>query len=245
MIRRALTILVLFTSTLSQTNISSTNTDLKWETETNQNFTMDIYHHLSVDTLPSFTLFSYAMKGYFKLFKENEIENSRYVTLIDFSLPSCAKRLWVIDLFTQKVEFHTYVSHGVNSGELIAKNFSNIPKSNMSSLGFYLTNEIYVGKHGLSLRLDGIEKNINHNARKRAIVMHPADYVSKAFINEYGRLGRSFGCPALPVETSDKIINLIAGKSLLFIYSNNKSYLTGSHVLNADKIVLLSESMQK
>ena len=143
---------------------------------------------------------------------------SQVVTLIDFSLPSTAKRLWTINLETGEVLFNTYVAHGKNSGDNVARTFSNTPESYQSSLGFYLTDQIYVGKHGNSMRLKGLEKNINDKAWDRAIVVHGADYATDDFIRKYGRLGRSFGCPAIPPEITDEFIETVKEGSLLFIY---------------------------
>ena len=123
------------------------------------------------------------------------------------------------------------VAHGKNSGWEIPKSFSNQSNSYKSSLGFYLTAETYTGKHGLSLRLDGMEKGINDNARKRHIVIHSADYVSYEFTKKIGRLGRSFGCPSLPAKNYNKVIDLIKDKSVIFIYSPQPDYLTKSELL--------------
>ncbi|MDY0342363.1 MAG: murein L,D-transpeptidase catalytic domain family protein [Lentimicrobium sp.] len=140
------------------------------------------------------------------------------VTLIDFSLPSTVKRLWTINLQTGELLLNTYVAHGRNSGDNEARQFSNVPESYQSSLGFYLTDQVYVGKHGNSMRLRGLEKNINDKAWDRAIVVHGADYATDGFIRKYGRLGRSFGCPAIPPEVTDEFIQTVKDGSLLFIY---------------------------
>jgi hypothetical protein len=140
------------------------------------------------------------------------------VTFIDFSLPGTAKRLWTIDLETGNVLFNTLVAHGRNSGNNHAEKFSNIPQSYQSSLGFYLTDSPYVGKHGNSLRLKGLETNLNDKAWDRAIVVHGADYVSDSFIKMHGRLGRSHGCPAVPLDVTDELIRVIKKGSLMFIY---------------------------
>lgn len=140
------------------------------------------------------------------------------VTLIDFSLPSTAKRLWTINLETGELLFNSLVAHGRNTGSDLAQSFSNVPQSFQSSLGFYLTDHVYVGKHGNSLRLKGLEKNINDNAWKRAIVVHGADYVTDSFIKQNGRLGRSQGCPAIPPEITEEFINTVKEGSLIFIY---------------------------
>jgi hypothetical protein len=116
--------------------------------------------------------------------------------------------------------YNSYVAHGQKSGEEEAEVFSNRENSHQSSLGFYLTDNTYIGKHGLSLRLDGLTRGLNDNARKRNIVVHSADYVSEEYIKKNKRLGRSWGCPALPVEGYEEVIELIKDKSLLFVYSS-------------------------
>lgn len=146
------------------------------------------------------------------------LAKSHVVTLIDFSLPSTVKRLWTINLNTGEILLNTYVAHGRNSGNNIANQFSNIPESYQSSLGFYLTDQVYVGKHGNSMRLRGLEKNVNDKAWDRAIVVHGADYATDAFIRKYGRLGRSYGCPAIPPEVTDEFIETVKDGSLIFIY---------------------------
>jgi hypothetical protein len=168
-------------------------------------------------SVPSLESFEVAFKGYEDLKTEHKLENN-ILTIIDFSLSSKEKRLWVIDMESKEVLFNTLVAHGMNSGEEFATNFSNKSESYKSSLGFYLTAEIYTGKHGSSLRLDGIEKGVNDNARQRAIVIHGADYVSETFAKNHGRLGRSQGCPALPNHLANKIISKIKNKSVLYIY---------------------------
>ena len=176
------------------------------------------------DKTPSFESFSIALEGFYKL-KEKGSVTKDILTLIDFSKSSNTKRLWVINLTTNEVLFNTLVAHGRNTGEEFANYFSNKAESYQSSLGFYATAEVYTGKHGLSLRLDGLQKGLNDKARERAVVVHGADYVSESFIKNHKRLGRSQGCPALPVEMNEKIINVIKEKSCLFIYHPSKSSL--------------------
>ena len=153
----------------------------------------------------------------------NQQKIFQHITLIDFSKSSNEKRLWVIDMDTNVILFQTLVAHGRNTGEEFANAFSNQPESYQSSLGFYTTGEVYNGKHGLSLKLDGLEKGVNDKARDRAVVIHGASYVSDTFIKQNKRLGRSLGCPAIPVEMNDKIINVIKDKSCLFIYHPNRN----------------------
>ena len=181
--------------------------------------------------LPAIKLLETALAGYEKVAEEQTLHRPEVITIIDFGLPSDKERLWVIDLVHPKVLFHCLVSHGRNSGEIMAEHFSNIPGSFASSPGFYITGETYIGKNGLSLTLDGIEKGINDKARERAIVMHGADYVSSDFVKTYGRLGRSQGCPAVPKELNKEIIQTIKGGSCLFIYVPKASYLSNSRII--------------
>jgi hypothetical protein len=180
---------------------------------------------------PPLHLLQTALAGYEILVEENSISRPEVITIIDFSLQSDKERLWVIDLHQGKVLYHCLVSHGRNSGELMAENFSNTPGSFESSPGFYVTGETYIGKNGLSLALDGLETGINDKARERAIVIHGADYVSDDFIRTHGRLGRSQGCPAIPVELSEEIIKTIKGGSCLFIYAPTPNYTSNSHII--------------
>lgn len=182
--------------------------------------------------LPSLQVLETALAGYEILYQEQSIIRPGLITIIDFSLPSDKERLWVLDLINGKVLFHCLVSHGRNSGGLMAENFSNIPGSYASSPGFYSTGETYIGKNGLSLILDGLEAGINDKARERAIVMHGAGYVSTEYIREYGRLGRSYGCPAVPEKMSREIIQSIMGGSCLFIYAPQASYTSNSNIIS-------------
>jgi hypothetical protein len=160
--------------------------------------------------------------------EEMDYPNEDIVSIIDFSKPSTEKRLFIIDLKKQELLHHTLVAHGKNTGLNVASSFSNRKGSNQSSLGLYRTGESYQGKHGYSLRLDGLEKGFNDNARSRAVVIHSAWYVSEDFVKKHGRLGRSFGCPALPLDESKEIIDLIKGGSCLYIYANDSQYLDNS-----------------
>ena len=156
----------------------------------------------------------------------------RTLTVIDFSRPSTVKRLWVFDLRSRALLFHEHVAHGRGSGANLATAFSNVPESYQSSLGLFRTAEAYVGKHGLSLRLDGLERGINDRARERAIVIHGADYVNAATAQAQGRLGRSLGCPAVRPEIVKPLINAVKDGGLLFAYYPQQSWLEGSTYLN-------------
>jgi hypothetical protein len=180
-----------------------------------------------------FEIFKKALIGYFNLHSKNHIEN-HLLTIIDFSQSSNTERLWILDVQNRKVIHSSLVAHGKNSGEEFATRFSNIPSSYQSSIGFYVTDNTYLGKHGLSLFLNGMESNINDKARERAIVMHGADYVSKEYIHLNGRLGRSFGCPSIPMSDHERIINLLSGKSCLFIHYPDADYLKYSALLSLE-----------
>ena len=169
-----------------------------------------------------------AVKGYEKLKELGRIGNMRYLTIADFSKPSSEERLFVIDMLLEQIVIKTLVAHGRNSGTLFANSFSNKNESHQSSLGFYLTGNAYVGKHGSSLELNGVEEGINDQAKNRAIVIHGADYVSNEFIKQQGYIGRSLGCPAVPNNKIMEIINTIQGASCMFIYAPNKAYLSKS-----------------
>ncbi len=178
------------------------------------------YTDMQLDNIISFNAFEQAMKGY------NQIKNKNreILTLIDFTKPSTDQRLYVIDMQKKKLLFTSHVSHGRNSGENYATSFSNKNGSYQSSLGFYLTENTYLGKNGYSLILNGLEKGINDRAKERAIVIHGAPYANPSIIPSTGRLGRSLGCPALPEKVSKSIIDTIKGGSVLYIYADNKKY---------------------
>ncbi len=215
---------LLFSFTSSKTNLpvprNSHENEVASVVEANSDSKIGmIYHSLNSNQfgLPNLQSFSKALKGFY-LLKEKGLIHKDILTLIDFSLSSNVKRLWVIDLATNTILYNSLVAHGRNTGDEFAKKFSNSDRSFKSSLGFYATGEIYNGKHGMSLKLDGLEKGVNDNARARGVVMHAANYVSDSFIKNNKRLGRSQGCPAVPEELSKGIINTIKNKSCLFIY---------------------------
>lgn len=177
--------------------------------------------------------FDYAVKGYEYLKATGKIKNVNVLTIADFTKHSSKKRLFILDVKNYKVLFNTYVSHGQGTGAAMAERFSNIPESHQSSLGFYTTTDTYIGKHGLSLHLQGMEAGINDKALERAIVMHGAAYVSEDFIRARGYIGRSHGCPAVPEQLTKPIIEKIKNGSCLFIYSENNKYLNSSRIINS------------
>lgn len=146
------------------------------------------------------------------------VGNPTTLTVIDYSKPSSEKRLWVFDLKSRELIYEELVAHGQGSGANIATQFSNEPETHQTSLGLFRTDAPYVGKNGYSLRLDGLDKGLNDRARERAIVMHGAPYVSTAFVKSTGRLGRSWGCPAVSADVAKALINRVKGGGLVFAY---------------------------
>lgn len=177
------------------------------------------------------TAFKQAWKGYQYLLNNNRLNRANYLTICDFSKSSRQKRMYIIDVSSKKLITHTYVAHGRNTGLEYATKFSNKLESLQSSLGFYITMQTYTGENGLSLRLIGVEKGINDNALTRNIVMHGADYVSAGRAAK-GMTGRSYGCPAVPKNEIQKIVQVIKNGSCLFIYHPNRQYSTTSKILN-------------
>lgn len=163
-----------------------------------------------------------------------DIEAPRTLTLIDYSKPSTEPRLWVFDVDTGEVLFKELVAHGRNTGDNFADRFSDEPNSRQTSLGLFVTADTYVGRNGYSLRLDGLEPGFNHRARDRAIVMHGAPYVSAAFGSSHGRLGRSWGCPALREAVARDVIDTIRGGGVIFSYYPDSTWLESSRFLNCE-----------
>lgn len=180
--------------------------------------------------------------GYLNLRESGKIDRNATLSICDFNLSSNVKRLWVIDVQKKKVLYHSLVSHGSGTGEEYATAFSNIEESHQSSLGFFVTAETYTGNNGYSLKLHGVDGAFNNKAYDRAIVIHGAEYVSEDFARANQRLGRSHGCPALPVELAPKIIDRIKNDQCLFIYHNSKNYLQNSYWLKSSVKQLPAEA---
>ncbi|MDP3559437.1 MAG: murein L,D-transpeptidase catalytic domain family protein [Legionellaceae bacterium] len=173
-----------------------------------------------------------------KCSEKNNVAHNNILTVIDYSLPSSEKRLWVFDLQNQKLLFNTYVSHGIKSGTLLSTSFSNVYDSKASSIGVYTAADTYYGRDGLSLRLNGLERGFNDNAFNRYVVMHGGWYVNEDFIKKYGRAGRSWGCPAVPLNLTASIINTIKGQSLFVVYYPSDRWLATSKFLNCENLAL-------
>jgi hypothetical protein len=172
-----------------------------------------------------------AVKGYLHLQEQGTIQNSDFLSIADFSQSSRKKRFYLIDMKKQKLMVNTYVAHGKNTGLDMAGDFSNIPESEKSSLGFYVTKGTYTGKNGYSLKMAGLEEGFNDNAEKRAIVVHGADYVNAGRVQS-GFMGRSQGCPALSRDSYKQVISLIKDGSVFFVYYPDEKYLSASDILN-------------
>lgn len=172
-----------------------------------------------------YSVFQKAVVGYFNLKAANMVpQTSSVITVVDLAKSSMTKRMWIVDLMDKSLLLHTFAAHGSGSGGDVPTYFSNSTDSHASSLGFYVTNGVYYGKHGQSLKLDGMDAGFNDNARSRDIVVHGAPYVCQNSINALGRLGRSEGCPAVPTKMIKKVISNIKGKTVLFINGNDYTY---------------------
>lgn len=211
---------------INNTNLQDTTKSEISEEVSFTNYVTSLYEqtHLKASNL-ALPVFEKAVTGFMNLKNQHALNDDKnIITIVDFTKPSTEKRMWIVDLKNKTLLLNTYVAHGQGSGDNIATNFSNVAESHESSLGFYIASETYSGKHGLSLKLDGQDKGVNDLARERAIVVHGASYVSENFIKSTGRLGRSFGCPAVSEELNAKIIDLIKGKTCFFINGNSSGY---------------------
>ena len=159
---------------------------------------------------------------------------AKRLAVIDFSLPSSERRLWIFDLQRGRLLLKDFVAHGNGSGENLATRFSNVEGSHQSSIGLFRTAESYSGKHGYSLRMDGLEPGVNDLARERAIVIHPADYVNPAWIATQGRIGRSQGCPAVRPEVARMVVDSLKGGQFMFSWYPDQEWLQSSAYLNCE-----------
>lgn len=251
MSKKRLTIFALVLSLLQVNCINLGGRNYMTPSPSNNNPDTESYFTWFYETLgsetpkPEYEVFKKALTGFFNLKAGSKIKNN-LLTIIDFSLSSNRERMWIVDMNKLKVVNYSLVAHGRNSGDEFPQYFSNKPSSNQSSLGFFLTDDIYYGRHGMSLYLDGIEPEVNDKARERAIVMHGASYVSRDFIRTYGRLGRSYGCPSIPIENHEEVISLLSGRSCIYIYYPDVKYLDNSPLLTTETLLtgmysLLSE----
>lgn len=173
----------------------------------------------------------------------NGMESAERLAVIDFSLPSSERRLWIFDLQDKTLLLEDFVAHGQNSGGNHATRFSNVVGSHQSSLGLFRTQESYFGRHGYSLRMDGLEAGVNDRARDRAIVIHAADYVDPAWIERQGRIGRSQGCPAVRPEIAELVVDSLKDGQFMFTYYPDPEWLASSAYLNCqpDRVASLTQ----
>lgn len=163
--------------------------------------------------------------------QSGDVPDPATLTVIDYSKPSTTRRLWVFDLRTHRLLYHELVAHGQGSGENVPTRFSNESDTHASSLGLFETEDVYVGKNGYSLRLDGLDPGFNDHALERGIVMHGASYVNDEIARSNGRLGRSWGCPALRLNVAREVIDRVKGGSLVFAYYPDPKWLSASKYL--------------
>jgi hypothetical protein len=209
---------------------AATPTDEATASNTTATFTLAGWNGVTLGKVDR-AVFSLALESAAAAVARGDAEPST-LTIIDFSRPSTTRRMWVYDLNARTLLFEEHVAHGRNSGHDRPTEFSNQPESNKSSLGLFRAAEGYVGKHGYSLRLDGLEPGINDRARARAIVIHGAEYVNEKAAVAQGRLGRSLGCPAVRPEISRALIDAIKEGGLVFAYYPDQDWLTTSVYLN-------------
>ncbi len=179
----------------------------------------------------STSVFSMAHRAMNCAVKRGGEDPARYLAIIDYTLPSSTKRFWAFDLDRQALLWEEHVSHGKNSGMKYAVRFSNIPNSKQSSIGLFRTSNSYNGQNGYSMRLHGLEPGFNDKAFERAIVMHGANYVDSSLVRKQGRMGRSWGCPALRTEVINDVINTLEEDAYLFIYYPDEQWLSQSEYL--------------
>lgn len=226
-------------NTASNIEVKSEKTAVK-KALSKLNYAEEMYTSLSFENMNILKadVFYKAFTGFNNLKKAGKLpEEAHLLTVCDFSLSSTVKRLWVIDLNEHKILFNSLVAHGKNTGEEFAQKFSNTESSYQSSLGFYVTESTYNGSNGYSLKLLGMDSGYNDAALQRAIVMHGADYVSEDFIKSQKRIGRSWGCPAVPRALAEPIINSIKGKNCLFIFYPDEQYLSTSQWLKSEEVI--------
>jgi hypothetical protein len=223
--RAALAILVLLPLLLPAGASAGDEADLPAEIET-------LYREMGLEDTLDRETFTLAVIGLANLCDRGELKKHTPLSIIDYTKPSTEKRLVIVDIPGRRVLRTSLVAHGKNSGTNHAEHFSDELGSRMSSFGFFATGATYYGKHDYSLKLHGLEEEYNGNAVERSIIIHGAWYVSQRFINQYGRLGRSWGCPALPLDSATEIIDLIKGGSCLFVYGGDPAYLENSIFLD-------------
>jgi len=203
---------------------TNSNHEIISDVDENELLVKNLYAECGLTDKLDYDVFKHAMDGYNSI----ELTNKNLLSIIDYSKPSTEKRFFIIDIENHKLLYHTLVAHGKKSGYVNATTFSNKYGSHKSSLGFFRTCNSYYGIRGYSLKLEGLEKGINDNARLRGIIIHGANYVDERIAHANGVIGRSWGCPAVSKKLSKEIINLLKGGSLLYIYADDELYKENS-----------------
>lgn len=235
-----LSVLVTFTTNIIKPKVEPNNKETEEPFISLNEYTLELLKEINDQHL-SLEVFQIAVKGYSELSVKNKLKNKKFLTIVDMSLSANTERMFVIDMEKRILVDKKLVAHGMKTGNEFASDFSNEESSHKSSLGFFITGELYNGRHDLSMKLDGQEYS-NSNARSRGVVVHSADYVSCEYINSNGRLGRSFGCPAIDKEGYEETVNKLKGGSCYFIYYPSKSYLSRSRIVNSNKEFVLNQS---
>ncbi len=202
-----------------------------------KDYLAELYTDLDLEGELDYGVFEVAMIGYYNLIHRDLVPRDSIITVIDYTRPSAEERLVVLDLESRQVLHTSLVAHGMNSGEECAESFSNEPGSLQSSLGFYVTGEEYVGAHGKALRLAGVDTMFNDRAEERCIVVHGAWYCTDDFVEEHGRLGRSWGCPVLPPDMVPEMIDDMKDGTCLFAYYDDDDYMRNSTNMDPDRAV--------
>ncbi|MGL6064345.1 MAG: murein L,D-transpeptidase catalytic domain family protein [Fusobacteriaceae bacterium] len=189
-----------------------------------------LYNKMSLNGKISYDIFEKALVGRSKI---SGLKNENMMVIIDYTKLSDEKRFYVLDLKNEKILYETLVAHGKNSGKKLAVKFSDIPNSYQSSLGFFVTQNTYIGEFGYSLRISGLEKGINSNSKERNIVIHGDKNVNEDFVKTHMFLARTLGCPAIPLDESKEIISKIKDGTLIFIIGNDENYLKKSTLIKS------------
>jgi hypothetical protein len=197
----------------------------------------DLFRDMGLEGSLDYGVFEVAMIGYYNLIRNGDVPRDSIITIIDYTRPSAEERLLVLDLDARALLYTSLVAHGTNSGEECAESFSNEPGSLQTSLGFYITGGEYVGVHGKAMRLTGVDTTFNDRAEERYIVIHGSCYCTDDFVEEHGRLGRSWGCPVLPPDVAPEIIDTIKNGTCLFAYYDDDEYLETSLYLDKEAAV--------
>jgi hypothetical protein len=196
----------------------------------------DSFYDCVKESKISYKALQYGLKGYHHLKSNSKLKKKTHLTIVDFSLSSSEERMFIIDVEKNEIVHKSLVAHGMETGDLDAVTFSNEHDSHMSSLGFYITGRVYRGKHEESIKLHGLERGFNDNAYDRGVVIHRADYCDRDFLESNSNvLGRSYGCPAVPFNEYDKLLNMVRDGSCFFIYYPDKDYLRESRMVNSSK----------